>query len=142
MLVKAALAVALTASQLERSSPLCQFAPKLNPGSGALISPRIQAPSQMGGSHKRKRCTSCPRCAAMALAVALDSSSVDDLDATAAAGRSVGTAASSGIGEVVLKDWLEKSRNEGKVEVISSYEGEQGGGDQSPPYRFQELIQV
>ncbi len=137
MLVKAAFAVALTASQLEQSSPLYQFAPKLNPGSGALTSPRMQAPSQKGGSHKRKRRTSCPRCAAMALAVALDSSSLDDLDATAA------PADSSGVGEVVvLRDWLEKSRKGGEVEVISSYKGEQGGGDRSPPYRFQELIQV
>lgn len=150
MLVKAALAVALTASQLDKCSPLHQVAPpKLNPAPGALISPRVQAPSQKGGSHKRrKRRTSCPRCTAVALAVSLDSSSsVDDLDAAAATSGSAPTTSASsypGIGGevVVLKDWLEKSRQEGKVEVISSYKGEQGEEDRSPPYRFQELIQV
>lgn len=90
--------------------------------------------------RRRTRCLYCTAGAAVALAVSGPSMcEADDLDdgATRAAGPTVD-------GEVVvLSDWLEKSRQEGRVEVISSFEEQrEGGRDSSPPHRFQELIQV
>lgn len=90
----------------------------------------------------------CLHCTAAAFAVA-DSAvceADDEAPSYSSAVRTGGTAEgeqSSFVGEdvVVLSDWLEKSRQDGKVEVISSREG-QGVGDRSPPHRFQELIQV
>lgn len=84
-------------------------------------------------TRKRRRRTGCLRCTAVALAVLADD--LDDLDDEAnLSGRPTV--------EVVLSDWLEQSRQEGRVEVISSLEEQRGGRDSSPPHRFQELIQV
>lgn len=114
---------------------------------------RQQHPSHhVTNTRKRRRNTRthCLHCTAVALAVT--GSSVGEADDYGAS-RSDGSAAHTGgtgegerpsfVGEdiVVLSDWLEKSRQEGKVEVMSSRE-EQGARDRSPPHRFQELIQV
>lgn len=77
-------------------------------------------------------------------------SSVCEADDPTRSRGGVARTSGTGVGEspsfveedvVVLSDWLEKSREEGKLEVISSLE-EQGERDRSPPHRFQELMQV
>lgn len=91
-------------------------------------------------TRKRRRRTRCLHCAAVALAVS-GRSTADDLDDKDATPNGRPTTAVDGE-VVVLRDWL--SRQEGRVEIISSSLEEQRGGPNpsSPPHRFQELIQV
>lgn len=80
-------------------------------------------------TRKRRRHTCCLHCAAVALGVSSRSMCEADDDAAPTE-------------DVVLSGWLQQSRHEGRVEVISSFEEKQGARDSSPPHRFQELIQV
>lgn len=92
-------------------------------------------------TRKRRKRARCLHCAAVALAVSGRAiCEADDLDDGA---TPAGTPTAVGGEVVVLSDWLDKARQKGRVEVISSFEDQRGGRRKSsPPHRFQELIQV